>query len=58
MGRTKSYYHEVIGGELENVPAEYLLTPEEIWEIELDWINHKLRLAAELNTSELDIYSE
>ena len=58
MSRVKNHYHELLGGEWENVPAEFLLTPEEIEEIELDWINQELMLAALQDQPELDIYSE
>jgi hypothetical protein len=55
MGRVKTYYHDFIGGEFENVPAEYQLTAEEIYELELDYINEQLRLVADQD-SKLDIY--
>lgn len=58
MGRVKNYYHDLVGGEFENVPAEYQLTAEEIYELQLDWINQQLQLAADLDQSELDQYSE
>lgn len=57
MGRVKNYYHDLIGGEFENVPAEYQLTAEEIYEIQLDYVNEQLQLAAQENQAEFDIYS-
>lgn len=52
MGRVKNYYHDLIRGEFENVPAEYRLSAEEIYELQLDYINQQLRLEADQDKQE------
>lgn len=59
MGRVKIFYHDLLrGGELENVPYEYRMTPDECEEFVLDQVNLDLQILAELDRSELDIRSE